>query len=545
MATITRRTLYYVVLVLVTTTVLTLVYNAGMAVLEGRPQSLFRSLEIVVQSFTTTGYGEDAPWQTPQMNLLVIGIQLAGIGLILTAADVFAVPWLRNALSPTAPTTAPDLTDHVVVTEFTPRTESFIDELDSRGREYLAVESDEAVATDYYQAGYDVLHGDPESPDVLREAGVESARAVVVDAPDDATASIVLTVRDVNPDVRVVTLVEDRDLLTYLEVAGADEVLSPRQLLGESIASEVPTAVTTLVDDEVDLGEDLQLVEVGVASGSPLCDQSFGEARLHPRFDVDVVGAWIDGEFESPPPPTAEIDPGVRLLVAGPPDHIDALRSEAAETIHPIAHQRVVIAGYGESGQAAASAFESTTTTVRVLDVADRPGVDVVGDARDPEVLEQVGIQNASALVVTVADDTTAILTTLIARDRNPDLRILVRAEDEADVTKLYRAGGDFVQSLARVSGRMLASTVFADEEVFAPDKQVSVVKLPAGDLAGRTVADAAVRSQTGVTVIAVVRDSEAHTGFDPRTFTVEDGDDLVLAGTDESVRQFETTFVS
>jgi len=91
--------------VVAATVVLTLVYSAGIAVWEDRPRPLYQSLEVVVQSVTTTGYGGDAPWQTPQINALVILMQLTGIGLILTAVDVFAVPWLRAALSPTAPTT--------------------------------------------------------------------------------------------------------------------------------------------------------------------------------------------------------------------------------------------------------------------------------------------------------------------------------------------------------------------------------------------------------------------------------------------------------
>jgi len=52
----------------------------------------------------------------------------------------------------------------------------------------------------------------------------------------------------------------------------------------------------------------------------------------------------------------------------------------------------------------------------------------------------------------------------------------------------------------------MLASTVFEDEEVLAVDRQIDVVKLPAGRLAERTVVDADVRSRTGCTVLAAVR---------------------------------------
>jgi Trk K+ transport system NAD-binding subunit len=178
-----------------------------------------------------------------------------------------------------------------------------------------------------------------------------------------------------------------------------------------------------------------------------------------------------------------------------------------------------------------------------VIDLEPGDDVDVTGDVRDPAVLAEAGIEDASTLLLTVADDTTAIFTTLIARELNPDIRIVVRANDDDDVQKLYRAGADYVQSLATVSGRMLASTAFEDEEVLVYDKQIRVVRLPAGDLVGTTLVDAAVRTVTGCTVVAVVRDGERITEFDPATLTFRADDQVVIAGTDEAVTQFERPF--
>jgi Trk K+ transport system NAD-binding subunit len=175
--------------------------------------------------------------------------------------------------------------------------------------------------------------------------------------------------------------------------------------------------------------------------------------------------------------------------------------------------------------------------------VDDDDVIDVVGDARDPAVLEAADISEASVLVLTIGDDTTAIFTTLIARELNPDLNIVVRANDDANVEKLYRAGADYVQSLATVSGRMLASTVFEDEEVLAYDKRINVVRLPAGSLGGSTIADADVRGRTGCTIVAVVRGGATIHGFDPHTFEVESDDELILVGTDDDVLRFEHEF--
>ncbi len=538
-----RRTWYYIGLVATATVVLTLTYNYGMSAWEGRSQPLYRSLEIVFQSFTTTGYGEDAPWQSPQMNLLVIGMQLTGIGLILTAVDVFAVPWLQTALAPSPPERVSGLEDHVVVCEYTPRGEVFVAELESRDREYVIVEPDLDVATELHEADYRVVHGDPESVAVLERAGIETATAVVADAADDTNASIVLSAREANPDVRVVTLIEDQELAEYHWIAGADEVLSPRQLVGESLAAQVPTAVTPVVDEGVEIGDDVELVELSVEPGSELCERAVGEARLRERFGVDVIGAWFDGEFQSPIDPDATIDARTRLLVAGEPEQIEALRKEASSTIQQLAPQQVLIAGYGDSGTAAANALADQGTEVTVLDLEESDGVDVVGDARDPDVLSEAGLEDASAIIVTTGDDTTAIFTTLIAWDQNPDLEIIVRATEPENVQKLYRAGADYVQSLATVSGRMMASTVLEDEEVLAFGQQIEVTRLPADGLAGRTLVEADVRAKTGCTVLAVERGGETITEFDPDSFRLESDDHVVLAGTDESVAEFERRY--
>ncbi|WP_280538112.1 NAD-binding protein [Halopenitus sp. POP-27] len=603
-----RRTAFYVGLVVATTVLFTLVYNTGMAVWEGRPQPLYRSLEVVVQSFTTTGYGEDSPWQSPQMNALVITMQLAGIGLILTGVDVFAVPWLREAVTPSPPESIDVGPGHVVICAYTPRTEAFISELEARGRAYALVEPDAETARELHDEGYRVVHGDPESTAALENVRIETARTVVADSTDDANASIVLAARDANPDVRAITLVTDTDLARYHRAAGADEVLSPRQLLGRSLIGEIPTAVATDVDDGVTLGEDFQLVEMAIAEDSTVSGRRFDEIHVRERFGVNVIGVWTNGDFQTPVEPSARLDAGTRVLVVGDPERIETFREATEATVHTFPSQRIVLAGYGDSGRAAYEALARAGSHVTVLDLvetgrsgriastgdgggpssrdegdesvggldpemdmldsrpdvsspwgndgptgeADAPGsgvdeaadvVDVVGDARDPAVLDAAGITEASVLVLTIGNDTTTIFTTLIARELNPDLDIVARANDDANVEKLYRAGADYVQSLATISGRMLASTVFEDEEVLAYDKRINVVRLPAGSLAGSTIAGADVRGQTGCTIVAVERGGSTIHGFDPHTFEVGGEDELVIVGTDDDVKRFEREF--
>lgn len=50
----------------------TALYRWGMATFEGENRIFIEALGIVVQSLTTTGYGQDAPWQSTPMSVLVM-----------------------------------------------------------------------------------------------------------------------------------------------------------------------------------------------------------------------------------------------------------------------------------------------------------------------------------------------------------------------------------------------------------------------------------------------------------------------------------------
>lgn len=539
-----RRISYYVSLVVVTTVVFTVAYNVGMATWENRPQTVYHSLEIVFQTFTTTGYGEDAPWESPQMHVLVIGMQLAGLGLIFTGINVFAVPWLRNALTATPPTAVRDITDHVIICKFTTRTDAFLTELESRDEEYVIIEPDREVATQLHKEERRVVHGTPESIDVLENADIKTAKAVVADAADDTNASIVLSVRETNPDVHVVTLVEDEELAEYHRIAGADDVLPPRQLLGESLAKQTPpVTVITAIDENIKFGDDLQLVELSIEDGSELEHWTISEAQIRERFEATVIGMWIDGEFESPVDPETELDSGTIPLVVGKPDQLDRLREWTTSTVRPVSARNVIIAGYGEAGAAARDALTETSSRVTILDIEERDSVDVGGDARDPEVLREAGVEDASTLILTVDDDTTAIFASLIARDLNTQLDIMVRANEQENVQKLSRAGADYVQSLATVSGQMIAATVFENENILPYGQEIEIVMASAGELVGQILEDVVVRAETGCTIVAVIRDETLIIDFDSESFRLEEDDDVVVAGTSQNITQFEKQF--
>ncbi|WP_436928431.1 potassium channel family protein [Halosimplex halobium] len=538
-----RRSVIYTGVLALSMYAFTVVYQYGMAAFEGDPKTFLEALQFVVETFTTTGYGAQAGWESAAMLALVIVMDVTGTVMIFLALPVVAFPAFEEALSTTVPTAVENgHEDHVVVATYTPRVETLIGELDAQGVDWVVVEPDRDRATDLYEEGYDVIHNDPDSADGLAAANFADARALVADVSDQVDASIVLTAKEIDESTRVVSVVEEPDRARYHELAGADAVLSPRPLLGESLARKVTASVSTDLGSKVELGEDFDIVELPVHRGAEVAGRTLAESGLRERAGVNVIGAWFDGEFESPPTPDSVIEPGTVLLMTGPDAQLEGLADRTRSEVRRHTSGETVVVGYGEVGRTITEVLDDADLPYTVVDKEEGPGVDVVGDATDPEVLERAGLGDARSVILAIPDDTAAEFATLVVRDESRRVEVIARAEEAEAVQKMYRAGADYVLALGTITGRMVASAVLEDEDVISLDTQVEVVRTRAPGLAGTTLGEADVRARTGVTVVAVERDGEVVTDLGP-DFRARSGDELIVAGPDEATNRFTEVF--
>ena len=534
-----RRTGYYVALLVGSLLGFAVLYHVGMFYFEGERNTFLHSLQVVVETFTATGYGSDSPWSTPQMNLLVMVMDIAGTFLFFLGLPVLLFPFLRDAFSTTVPTATDGIDDHVVICSFTQRSRRLIDELEGLEVPYVVVESDRDAAEDLVEDGVRVVHGDPERAETLLNAGLGEARALVADVDDETNASVALAANEALEDggVQIITFVEDPDMADYHRYAGADHVFTPRTLIGESLAAKVNTAARAEVTDAVEIGEDFEVAELPVQPGSELDGVTVAESGIRERTGVNVVGAWFRGEFVSPPDPEDVIDGRTVLLVAGSDEDLERLNALTRSERRRLREGQVLVCGYGEVGSTVKEAVTAAGLPCTAVDVADKPGVDVVGDATERGVLERAGIHESSTVVLALSDDTLTVFATLVIRQLDVDVEIVARANETENVAKLYRAGADYVLALSTVSGRMLAATIL-EGEVISVGQQIEVVRTDVGLLAGETLASADIRARTGCTVVAVERDGETMTGLDP-DFRFRVGDAAVVIGPDDGIAAF------
>lgn len=543
MSELKRRAIGYATVLTIALVLTALGYQWGMATFEDRPRTFLSSLQFTVEMFTTTGFGGDSPWETPQMHAYIIIADLLGMALLVGALPVIASPLVKAVLSTSAPEQVSDnLTDHVVICSDTARAQVLIDELDAHAVPYVIAEPNRERADELQEAGYQVIRADPSTTDGLRAARFDAARALVSDVSDQLDASIVLTAKEFNEDVSIVSVVEEASKARYHRLAGADHVLSPRSLLGESLAAKVTTALRTGIDDTVTIGDQLQLAEVSIRHGSEIAGRTLAESGIREKTGASVIGAWVDGVFNPATEPNTRFPAGTVLLVSGMNDQLEELVAMTQSEVRGFRPEEAVIFGYGQVGQTVAARLEDAAIPYTVVDQADAEGVDVVGDATERVTLTEAGVTDADTVVLALPDDTATEFATLMVRDQAPETEILARVQKEANASKTYRAGADYVLSLTTVTGRMIASQLFEGRDVLSLDQQIAVIRERTPQLVGQTLADADVRDRTGCTVVGIERDGTVITDVGPQT-TVQQDDELIVVGTDDGIRVFEREF--
>lgn len=539
MVRLTYRFAGYLGSLLFLTAIYAIVYQWGMATLEGEQRTWYQALEVVVHSMTTTGYGQDAPWETLELTALMILIQLTGIAYIFVAIPLFVVPWLQTIVQPTPPEDATGLADHVIVVGYTALCESLVDELESSGTEYVVLEPDEERAQSLHEDGLVVLHADPTTDEALADAQLGDALAVVVDASESEHVSTVVELAGHEDEPRVLALVADPSRARYLRYAGADEVISPKHRLGKALGDKVRSVVDVDLDG-IELGADLHLVEYPIEATSDLYGEPLAACRRVESAGATVLGAWVRGGFLRSLPPNVSADENTTLLVAGAEPDLEAVADAtgAAGSEYRPLREPVIVVGTGTVGSSAMGVLERADIETTVLDQRDGDLVDVVGDVTTEEGLAAAGVSDAGTLVLALDDDEHALLATLVARELNSDLEIFAAADLTENVSRLRDAGANYALGLPNVAGRMLALRIFEREPMTFGDR-VLLRRVRLSESIDEIDGDA-IRNRTGCAVVAVERDGDVHTGLEEPLLG---GDRLVVTGSESELADFRDRF--
>jgi voltage-gated potassium channel len=172
------------------------------------------------------------------------------------------------------------------------------------------------------------------------------------------------------------------------------------------------------------------------------------------------------------------------------------------------------------------------------------------GDASDEKVLLAAGVMKAKGLFATLPNDAHNVFVTLTAKELNPSLFVVARAETDRSERTLTHAGADKVISPYAMGGHRMAQAALRPAVVDiielvthyrSLELQLEEVVVPAkSPCEGVSLRDSGLREQLGVIVVAIKRTSGGMIFNPSADERIEAGDRLIALGEPMRLKELE-----
>ena len=296
------------------------------------------SLFMTVITITTVGYAEVHDL-TPAGEIFTIVLLIVGVGIILyllgTAAKLLLEGELEDLIGrKRLEKKIRDLKDHYIICGFGRMGKTIAKEFSSRDMEVLIIEKNSVPNIE--KGELLILEGDATNEEVLKSAGIERAKGLISVLSSDAeNLFLVLSARDLNPDLFIVTRASEESSEKKILRAGADRVVSPYYTGGIRIANSIlKPAVVDFIEFATKTGNlELQLEEVLLSKGSKFCEMTLEKTAIGRDLGIIIVAIKRpDGTMEFNPNSTSIINAGDTLVALGETAKLKELERLAASS---------------------------------------------------------------------------------------------------------------------------------------------------------------------------------------------------------------------
>ena len=265
-------------------------------------------------SITTTGYGDVRPISDQARLLTTLLVTPARVlFLILLVGTTLEILAQRSRDAYRRARWKKTLNDHIIICGFGVKGRSALRTLLDKGadpEDVVVIDEDGVAREQATAAGLTVICGSAASTEVLRQAGIADARAIVVAVNRDDTAVLVtLTARELNPKATIVAAVREAENVHLLRQSGATSVVTSADAAGRLLGFAVSQPqITEVLEDLMRVGQGLDIAERDVGE-----DEGGSVAALGIGGPVVAVGRG-DELMRFDDPRAKSVKPGDRVV---------------------------------------------------------------------------------------------------------------------------------------------------------------------------------------------------------------------------------------
>ena len=229
--------------------------------------SVLDAIYYATVTVTTTGYGDIRPESD--------GARLLSVVLVTPARVLFLIVLVGTTLEVLAERTRENyrlirwrknLNDHSIIVGFGTKGRAASRQLTAHGvdpGQIVVIDERDDARRHAVSLGFAAIPGDATEADVLKEAEIERARAVVIAVDRDDTAVLAtLTARELNPGAMIAGAVREEQNAHLLRQSGANSVITSSDAAGRllGVATQSPRVVEVL-EDLLTVGQGLDILE--------------------------------------------------------------------------------------------------------------------------------------------------------------------------------------------------------------------------------------------------------------------------------------------
>lgn len=225
------------------------------------------------------------------------------------------------------------LQNHVIICGYGRNGSQAVNVMERHKQPYVVVEANKEAIEDlkkHYPHAL-IVDGDATQDEVLTDAGITRAKALVTTLPSDSNnLFVVLSARAMNNNLKIISRASEDNSDKKLRIAGANNVIMPDKIGGAHMAALVMKPdIIEFMDYISAQGQiDINLEEISFDElDDNYKNKSITEIGIRQRTGANIIGLKMpDGTFEINPDPNTKITSNLKLFVLGTPDQIGTLK---------------------------------------------------------------------------------------------------------------------------------------------------------------------------------------------------------------------------
>ncbi len=296
---------------------------------------LVDAIYMTIITVTTVGFSEVNPLDQPSkvftIFLIITSVFVFAYSLSVITEYIVSKNTVEQLRTRRVKKKIDALNGHVIVCGYGRNGKQAASRLRAYRKPFVVIEKKKELI-ERYSSEVLFVEGNANEDEVLIEAGIERAESLIVALPNDAdNLFVVLSARQINKKLVIISRASEESSQKKLKLAGADNVIMPDMIGGDHMASllVVPDLAEFLDNLSLEVDDSANLEEVAIEDlPEKYLNRSIRDLDLRKTTGCTVIGfKGTDGKYLINPEAETKLIPQSKLIVLGRPEQINKLNA--------------------------------------------------------------------------------------------------------------------------------------------------------------------------------------------------------------------------